>query len=111
MVAVIAATTVAMLTFDGTISFSHGIPFYVAAPLSTFDDTIPSGDCIPIEERASCEVTSFMGTPIAPPGVEARHIAFDVTPAELITAIVTEQGLVMPVNADTITALLQRRLA
>jgi methylthioribose-1-phosphate isomerase len=88
----------------------HGIPFYVAAPLSTFDEASPTGESIPIEERAADEVTTFMGTPIAPPGVGACHIAFDVTPADLITAIVTEQGVIQPVNADTIASLLQRRI-
>lgn len=70
----------------------HQIPFFVAAPLSTVDMTIPSGKQIPIEERDPREVTHVGGVAIAPPGVPARNIAFDVTPHELITAIVTECG-------------------
>jgi len=72
----------------------HGIPFYVAAPLSTVDIDTPTGDDIPIEHRSSEEVVSIGGVRIAPPGVEALHPAFDVTPAELVTAIVTEKGAV-----------------
>lgn len=75
---------------------AHGIPFYVAAPSSTVDFALPDGDAIPIEQRASSEVTSFAGQPIAPAGVQAAHPAFDVTPAELITAIITERGVVEP---------------
>ncbi len=70
----------------------HGIPFYVAAPLSTVDLDTPTGDDIPIEHRSSDEVVSIGGLRIAPAGVEALHPAFDVTPAELVTAIVTEKG-------------------
>jgi len=71
----------------------HGIPFYVAAPLSTIDMTISSGDGIPIEERDPSEVTHIGGVPIAPLGVKAKSIAFDVTPHELISGIVTEWGM------------------
>jgi methylthioribose-1-phosphate isomerase len=71
----------------------HGLPFYVAAPLSTIDRSLASGAQIPIEERSSEEVTTFGGKAIAPAGVRARHPAFDVTPARLISAIVTEQGV------------------
>ncbi len=71
----------------------HGLPFYVAAPLSTIDRSLSSGAQIPIEERSSEEVTAFGGKAIAPAGVRARHPAFDVTPARLISAIVTEQGV------------------
>jgi methylthioribose-1-phosphate isomerase len=82
----------------GTYSLSvlareHGIPFYVAAPLSTVDLSVASGAGIPIEERAEDEVTSFRGTPVAPAGARARHPAFDVTPAAGITAIITEAGV------------------
>ncbi len=69
------------------------IPFYVAAPLSTFDLSLDSGDQIPIEERHSREVTHLSGLPIAPDGVKVRNPAFDVTPARYITAIVTEKGV------------------
>lgn len=71
----------------------HGVPFYVAAPLSTVDLTIESGDAIPIEERDPAEVTAFRGEQVAPDGAQARHPAFDVTPAAGIAAIVTEAGV------------------
>jgi methylthioribose-1-phosphate isomerase len=69
------------------------IPFYVAAPVSTLDLTLKNGDEIPIEERASHEVTHLRGLLIAPEGVAVRNPAFDVTPAKYITAIITERGL------------------
>ena len=71
----------------------HGIPFYVAAPLSTIDLETQTGDEIPIEERPPREVTHIGVTQIAPTGVPVRNIAFDVTPAELVTAIITERGI------------------
>jgi len=74
----------------------HGVPFYVAAPRSTIDPQVSSGEGIPIEERSSDEVTRIGQTVIAPAGVVARHIAFDITPAELITAIITETGISRP---------------
>jgi methylthioribose-1-phosphate isomerase len=74
----------------------HGVPFYVAAPLSTIDSTTPSGAGIPIEQRAPTEVTCLHDTPIAPPDTEAVNYAFDVTPAELVTAIITEAGVLRP---------------
>jgi len=70
----------------------HGIPFYVAAPLSTVDMSTPTGGGIPIEERDPREVTHLCGVPIAPEGVRALNIAFDVTPHELIAGIITESG-------------------
>ena len=73
---------------------AHGIPFYVAAPLSTIDPTLPDGEAIPIEERAADEVTHVGGTRTAPEGVAVWNPAFDVTPHELITAIVTEAGVI-----------------
>lgn len=75
---------------------AHGIPFYVAAPTSTVDLSLAHGDLIPIEERPAAEVTSLGGQPIAPEGVAAAHPAFDITPHELITAIITEQGVIYP---------------
>ena len=72
----------------------HGLPFYVAAPWSTIDLATPSGDSIPIEERESDEVLTVAGMRIAPVGVSARYPAFDVTPAALVTAIITERGVV-----------------
>jgi methylthioribose-1-phosphate isomerase len=75
----------------------HGIPFYVAAPLSSIDFSITSGDLIPIEERPSEEITHIFGTcRIAPDGVKVRNPAFDVTPAAYVTAIITEQGAFRP---------------
>ena len=71
----------------------HGVPFYVAAPLSTIDLTVAGGDGIPIEERDESEVTSFRGQQVAPEGARAWHPAFDVTPAANISAIVTEAGV------------------
>ncbi len=71
----------------------HGVPFYVAAPLSTVDLTVATGAQIPIEERDANEVTSFRGQQVAPRGALARHPAFDVTPAANITAIITEAGV------------------
>jgi methylthioribose-1-phosphate isomerase len=76
---------------------AHGIPFYVAAPYSTIDLATPSGDKIPIEQRNPTEVISLHGSdPIAPQGVAVFNPAFDVTPAELITGIITEQGVFRP---------------
>jgi methylthioribose-1-phosphate isomerase len=72
----------------------HGIPFYVAAPISTIDLRTPSGTGIPIEERSTREVTEIRGQAIAPKNIKARHPAFDVTPASYITAIITERGAV-----------------
>lgn len=75
----------------------HKIPFYVAAPLSSIDFSIPTGDNIPIEERAAEEVTHIFGScRIAPDGVKVRNMAFDVTPAKYITAIITEKGAFRP---------------
>ena len=75
---------------------AHGIPFYVAAPSSTVDLATPDGTRIPIEQRLADEVTSWRGVSTAPTGVTAWNPAFDVTPAELVTAIVTDQGVVKP---------------
>jgi methylthioribose-1-phosphate isomerase len=76
---------------------AHGIPFYVAAPHSTIDLATPSGDAIPIEQRNAREVTSLFGGPtIAPAGVQVLNPAFDVTPADYITAIITERGVFKP---------------
>jgi methylthioribose-1-phosphate isomerase len=76
---------------------AHNIPFYVAAPYSTIDLSTPSGEHIPIEQRISQEVTSVHGShPIAPTGVDVLNPAFDVTPADYITAIITERGVFRP---------------
>jgi methylthioribose-1-phosphate isomerase len=71
----------------------HGIPFYVAAPLSTIDLDTPDGKNIPIEQRSPEEVTGYAGTRWAPQGVAVFNPAFDVTPAKLITALITERGV------------------
>jgi methylthioribose-1-phosphate isomerase len=80
----------------------HGVPFHVAAPLSTIDPGTPTGDQIDIEERAGDEVTSVLGVRIAPAGAEAMNLAFDVTPNELVTSIVTEWGVLEPPYGDSI---------
>jgi methylthioribose-1-phosphate isomerase len=85
---------------------AHGIPFYVAAPSSTFDLSLPSGDAIPIEVRDAAEITHGLGRQTAPAGVGVYNPAFDVTPARLIDAIVTERGLIRPVRPDTVAALI-----
>lgn len=83
-----------------------GVPFFVVAPGSTFDLRLPNGRDIPIEERAADEVLLLSGRLLAPDGVRVRNPAFDVTPAELITAIVTERGVVRPVTREAIAAML-----
>ncbi|MBI4824898.1 MAG: S-methyl-5-thioribose-1-phosphate isomerase [Nitrospirae bacterium] len=80
----------------------HGIPFYVAAPTSSIDFSMATGAEIPIEERGSEEVTNIFGCRIAPEGVRVRNIAFDVTPAKYITAIITEKGVFRPENLHMI---------
>ncbi len=84
----------------------HGIPFYVAAPLSTFDPSLATGDAIPIEYRDKKEVFYCGKRRIAPRGIQAFNPAFDVTPAELITAIITEKGIVTSPNVPSIAKLL-----
>jgi methylthioribose-1-phosphate isomerase len=71
----------------------HGIPFYVAAPVSTFDSETPDGAAIPVERRDGEEVAVVGGRRLAPAGVPVENRAFDVTPAELVTAYVTEEGV------------------
>ncbi|MDE0734700.1 MAG: S-methyl-5-thioribose-1-phosphate isomerase [Pirellulaceae bacterium] len=84
---------------------AHGLPFYVAAPCNTFDLTLASGEGIPIEERDATEITSGFGKTTAPEGVQVYNPAFDVTPAELVTAIITERGIIDPVNRESIAAV------
>jgi methylthioribose-1-phosphate isomerase len=86
----------------------HGIPFYVAAPTSTIDLGAPSGVSVPIEERDPAEVTHVGPVAIAPPGAAARNPAFDVTPARLVTAIVTEAGVARPPYRRSIPAHVRR---
>jgi methylthioribose-1-phosphate isomerase len=83
----IGTYTVALLAKE------HSIPFYVAAPLSTIDMNIKDGSQIPIEERSSTEVTHLGGKRVAPKGVKVKNPAFDVTPARLVTGIITEKGV------------------
>lgn len=84
----------------------HGLPFYVAAPRSTFDRTMADGRGIPIEERAAAEVRGFGGAVTAPTEVEVWNPAFDVTPAELVAGLITERGVVRPPYGESIAALL-----
>ncbi len=84
---------------------AHGIPFYIAAPSSTFDLSIESGDEIPIEQRASIEITCGFGKQTAPDGVEVYNPAFDVTPADYIAAIITEKGVIDPVTKENVVAM------
>jgi methylthioribose-1-phosphate isomerase len=84
----------------------HGIPFYVACPISTIDMSVADGAGIPIEERDPREVTGYRDTQWAPEGVLVRNPAFDVTPAELVTALITERGVVHQPNRERLAALL-----
>jgi methylthioribose-1-phosphate isomerase len=86
----------------------HGIPFYVAAPLSTIDTSIADGSAIPIEERGAAEVTGYAGVRWAPEGVAVANPAFDVTPSALVSALVTEKGVVERPDATKIGALFGR---
>jgi methylthioribose-1-phosphate isomerase len=83
----------------------HNIPFYVAAPISTLDLSIPSGEEIPIEERDAKEVTHVRDHQVAPDGVEVSNYAFDVTPHEFIAAIVTDRGVARPPYTEALRAL------
>lgn len=83
----------------------HGVPFWVAAPFSTVDLATADGAGIPIEERAASEVTELSGTRVAPPGAAAWNPAFDVTPARLISAIVTERGIARPPYRESLATL------
>ena len=82
----------------------HGVPFYVAAPMSTVDVNCPTGADIPIERRSPEEVVSIGGHAIAPAGIAVENRAFDVTPAALITAIVTEEGVFPPDQVSGVTS-------
>jgi methylthioribose-1-phosphate isomerase len=88
----------------------NSVPFYVAAPISTLDLSIPSGESIPIEQRPAEEVTHIRGIPIAPE-VEAANPAFDVTPARLITAIITERGVASAPYGDSLARLFSESAA
>jgi methylthioribose-1-phosphate isomerase len=92
------------------LAHEHGVPFYVAAPVSTFDLTISSGEQIPIEERAAEEVTHFRGVRIAP-DVSAANPAFDVTPARLISGIICERGVARAPYAESLRRLADTAVA
>ena len=92
----------------GVLAKENGVPFYVAAPATTIDLACPDGAGIPIEERASSEVLSIGGRAIAPAGVTARHVAFDVTPARYITAIVTDEGICRAPYDASLAAAVER---
>jgi methylthioribose-1-phosphate isomerase len=83
----------------------NGVPFYVAAPISTFDLSLASGDQIPIEQRAAAEVTHVQGVPVAPDGTTVENPAFDVTPNRYVTAIVTERGVACPPYLESLRKL------
>jgi methylthioribose-1-phosphate isomerase len=90
-----------------TLAQVFGIPFFVAAPTTTFDLSIATGCEIPIEQRPAEEVTNGFGKQTAPADACVYNPAFDVTPAELIAAIITDRGMVQPVNEESVRALLQ----
>jgi methylthioribose-1-phosphate isomerase len=85
---------------------AHGIPFYVAAPSSTFDLSLEDGSSIPIEQRDPREITHGFGRATAPEGIDVYNPAFDVTPADLIEGIITERGIIQPVNEETVANVL-----
>ncbi len=89
----------------GVLAQAHNIPFYVVAPRSTIDLTLPSGESIPIEQRAASEVTTIGETTIAPAGVRVANPAFDVTPHSYVTALVTEAGVARPPYTESLPAL------
>jgi methylthioribose-1-phosphate isomerase len=83
----------------------NNVPFYVAAPISTLDLTLTSGDLIPIEERAAAEVTHVQGVHVAPDGIKVANPAFDVTPNRYVTAIITEKGVARAPFGESLKAL------
>ncbi len=87
------------------LAHENGVPFYVAAPISTLDLSLASGDAIPIEERPATEVNEISGVPIAPEGVRVENPAFDVTPHRYVTAIITERGVARPPYTESLRAL------
>jgi methylthioribose-1-phosphate isomerase len=87
----------------------NNIPFYVAAPVSTLDLTLTSGDEIPIEERSAQEVVNINKKRMAPEGIEVAHPAFDITPNKLVTAIITEEGIARPPFTESLRAMAQKK--
>ena len=88
------------------VAAAHEIPFYVAAPSSTFDLTLASGDEIPIEQRDPREITHGFGRQTTPDGIKVYNPAFDVTPAHLVSAIICERGIIRPVDRKEIEQML-----
>jgi methylthioribose-1-phosphate isomerase len=89
-------------------AYEHGVPFYVVGPTTTIDMSLATGDEIEIEERDPEEVTHVRGRRITPEGAEVLNIAFDVTPAKYITAIITERGVVRPPFEENLRAIMQK---
>jgi methylthioribose-1-phosphate isomerase len=89
----------------------NGVPFFVAAPISTLDLTLRSGDEIPIEQRAAAEVTHVFGVPVAPEGTTVQNPAFDVTPNRYVTAIITERGVARAPYEASLCALANSQTA
>jgi methylthioribose-1-phosphate isomerase len=85
----------------------NNVPFYVAAPISTLDLTLDSGEQIPIEQRAATEVTHLNGTPVAPDGIRVENPAFDVTPSRYVTAIITERGVARAPYEESLKKLVE----
>jgi methylthioribose-1-phosphate isomerase len=98
----IGTYTVAMM------AHAHGVPFYVAAPLSTIDLETATGDAIPIEQRSAREITHLGPTRVAPEGASVWNPCFDVTPARLVAGIITEKGIVRPPYDETLPALFKQ---
>lgn len=88
---------------------AHNIPFYIAAPTSTFDLSMPNGEAIPIEQRDPAEVTHGFGCQTAPDGIQVYNPAFDVTPARLIQSLICERGVITPVTAERISEVVGGR--
>ena len=95
-------------TYPGGNGPAHGIPFYVACPLSTIDLSLDHGELIPIEERGAEEVAGFAGVRWMPEGVSVRNPAFDVTPAALVTALITERGVVPRPDREKLRTLFSK---
>lgn len=91
------------------VAAAHKIPFYVAAPQSTFDLSLPNGEGIPIEQRDPREITHGFGRQTAPDGIDVYNPAFDVTPAELIAGLICEKGVIQPVTTERIAEVLGGR--
>jgi methylthioribose-1-phosphate isomerase len=88
------------------VAAAHAVPFYVAAPTNTFDLSLASGELIPIEQRAAEEITHGFGRPTAPGGIAVYNPAFDVTPARYLRGIITQRGVIAPVDEDQIRRML-----